>query len=217
MSTAIQKNLNELEAKVITMSQLVIAAVNQSVEALKEKNVDDARRIKKEDKIINQHRWDIENRCITLLATQQPVASDLREVIAILNIITELERIGDYAAGISKIVIVMGEKDHIKPLIDIPRMRDIAVDMIENSIKAYSDRNEVRARMIHSQDDDIDELYNQVYRELISFMIERPDQITHCTFLLWVAHNIERMGDRVTNMCERIIYLVSGERAEDLR
>ena len=216
MSSVIQENLSTLQNKLDNMADLVVKAINRSVDALIDKDVEEAKVIKSEDIFINNLRWEIEEDCISLIATQQPVASDLRELISLLNIITELERIGDYAAGIAKITILIGEEKHIKPLIDIPRMRDIAVDMIQNSLKSYLDKNEESARRIHSQDDDLDELYVQVYRELISFMIEKPDKITNCTYLLWIAHNLERMGDRVTNICERIIYLVSGELAEDL-
>ncbi len=216
MRTFIQDHLDELQDKVNEMAEMVISAVDGSVDALTEKDVERAKIIKKEDKLINNQRWEIEEDCINLIATQQPVASDLRELIALLNIITELERIGDYAAGISKLTILIGGDNHIKPLIDIPRMRDIAIDMIENSMKAYAKRSEKSARLIHSQDDDMDDLYNQVNRELISYMIEKPSKITQCTYLVWVAHNLERMGDRVTNICERVIYLASGERADDL-
>lgn len=216
MNSVIQENLKELHDLLDQMTIRVVTAVDQSVTALVEKNVQKAKLIRKEDKLINKIRWDIEERCITLIATQQPVASDLREVIALLYIITELERIGDYAAGISKITVKIGDEEHVKPLIDIPRMRDLAIDMIQNAMKAYTSRNEKSARLIHSQDDDIDHLYNQVYRELISYMIERPSNITQSTNLLWVSHNLERIGDRVTNICERVIYLASGEHADDL-
>lgn len=216
MKTLIQDHLEELQDMVQKMAEMVISAVDGSVDSLTDKDVERAKVIKKEDKLINNLRWEIEEDCINLIATQQPVASDLRELIALLNIITELERIGDYAAGISKLTILIGDDNHIKPLIDIPRMKDIATDMIENSMKAYANRNEKSARLIHSQDDDMDDLYNQVNRELISYMIEKPSKITQCTYLVWVAHNLERMGDRVTNICERIIYLASGERADDL-
>ncbi|MEX0811333.1 MAG: phosphate signaling complex protein PhoU [Chitinophagales bacterium] len=216
MTTLIQESLTELQGKLNEMAEMVVDAINGSVDSLVDKDVERAKQIKKNDKNINNIRWEIEEDCINLIATQQPVASDLRELIALLNIITELERIGDYAAGISKLTISIGDEKHVKSLIDIPRMRDIAVDMIENSMKAYINRDAKSARMIHGQDDDIDELYQQIYRELISYMIESPTKITQCNYLLWVAHNIERMGDRVTNICERIIYHATGDRADDL-
>ena len=216
MTTLIQESLTDLQIKLNEMAEMVVESINGSVESLVEKDVERAKQIKKEDKNINNIRWDIEEDCIHLIATQQPVASDLRELIALLNIITELERIGDYAAGIAKITMRIGDEKHVKSLIDIPRMKEIAVDMVENSMKAYINCDAKSARMIHSQDDDIDDLYKQIYRELISYMIENPANTTQCTYLVWVAHNIERMGDRVTNICERIIYHATGERADDL-
>ena len=216
MTTLIQESLTDLQGKLNEMAKMVVDSMNGSIESLVEKDVERAKQIKKEDRNINNIRWDIEEDCIHLIATQQPVASDLRELIALLNIITELERIGDYAAGIAKITMRIGDEKHVKSLIDIPRMKEIAVDMVENSMKAFINRDAISARMIHSQDDDIDDLYQQVYRELISYMIENPANTTQCTYLVWVAHNIERMGDRVTNICERIIYHATGERADDL-
>lgn len=216
MTTKIQEKLLKLHGKLNRMAQMVLDAVNESIDSLVDKDVEKAKQIKKEDKFINKIRWEIEEDCINLIATQQPVASDLRELIALLNIITELERIGDYAAGISKLTMLMGNEKHVKSLIDIPRMKDIAVDMIENSMKAYINKDAKSAKMIHSQDDDIDRLYDQVQRELISYMIENPTYITQSTYLIWVAHNLERVGDRVTNICERIIYLSTGEHADDL-
>jgi len=216
MNTLLQNNIDEINQKLVKMSQMVVTAVDDSVGALIDKDFKRAKEIKRNDKIINNIRWEIEEDCINLIATQQPVASDLRELIALLTINTELERIGDYAAGIAKIVGMIGDQKPVKPLVDIPRMRDITTDMVENSMKAYINHNEKSARLIYSQDDDVDELYDQVYRELLSFMIEKPNSISQCTHLLWISHNLERIGDRVTNICERIIYLVSGERAEDL-
>lgn len=216
MTTVIQENIFELHDKLSRMAEMVLSAVNESIDSLVDKDVEKAKQIRKEDKRINSIRWEIEEDCINLIATQQPVASDLRELIALLNIITELERIGDYAAGISKLTVVMGDEPHVKPLIDIPRMRDIAVEMIESSMEAYKNKDEKAARAIHLQDDAIDDLYKQINRELISYMIENTSTITQCTYLVWIAHNIERMGDRVTNICERVIYLATGELADDL-
>lgn len=211
-----QKKFDKINKKLLKMSDKVISAIDESVNALKDQDLEKAQKIKDGDKQINALRWEIENDCINLVATQQPVASDLRELIALLTINTELERIGDYAVGISKITLMIGKEKLVKPMIDIPRMRDTAMYMIENAMTAYVENDEAAAREIHAQDDIIDELYNQVYRELVSYMLEKPGNITQCTHLLWVAHNLERIGDRVTNICERIIYLVSGEMAEDL-
>lgn len=216
MRAAIQEHLFDLEKDLLKMADMVKTAINSSVTALKEHDVKRALRIKRNDKLINDKRWEIEEKCITIIATQQPVATDLRELIAVLNIITDLERMADYAAGISKIVIKLGDGPLVKPLIDIPRMAEFSVQMIEKSLRAYAERDDKTARIIHKQDDVLDDLYNQIFRELISIMIEKPSTITSCTYLIWIAHNLERIGDRVTNICERIIFLVSGEMGEEL-
>lgn len=216
MRTAIDEYVKDLEKDLFTITGMVTTAIQNSVESLKEMDLELAAETRQNDQHINDLRLDIEEKCIKIIATQQPVASDLRQLIAILNIITDLERMGDYAAGIAKIVQKLGDEPHVKPLIDIPRMAEIAIDMIERSIKAFVNRDVKAARIINSQDDDIDNLYNQVYRELVSIMIENPRTITRSTYLLWVSHNLERTGDRVTNICERIIFLVSGEMIEKL-
>jgi len=216
MRSVFEEHLNDLEQDLNLMAEMVIEAINRSVQALKEKDVQQAKKIKKDDIHINNKRWEIEETCIELIATQQPVASDLRELIALLNIITDLERMGDYAAGISKIVIKLGETPNVKSFIDIPRMAEIATEMIHESMKAYRDRDDQSARKIVERDDEIDELYKQVQRELIAIMLEDPKTITRSTYLLWASHNLERIGDRVTNICERIVYLVTGEMIENI-
>jgi len=209
-----QKHRKELEQELIHMSEMVIHAINRSVEALKNRNIEEAKKIVTDDMLINKKRWDIEEGCINLIATQQPVASDLRDLIAILNIITELERMGDYAAGTANIVIMIGDQPLIKPLIDIPRMTEKATDMIKRALVAFMKQDVETARAICNEDDEVDMLYDQIYRELLSFMIEDPKKITGATYLMWVAHNLERIADRVTNICERTVYLVTGKMEE---
>jgi len=209
-----QKHRKELEQELIHMSEMVIHAINRSVEALKNRNIEEAKKIVTDDMLINKKRWDIEEGCINLIATQQPVASDLRDLIAILNIITELERMGDYAAGTANIVIMIGDQPLIKPLIDIPRMTEKATDMIKRALVAFMKQDVEAARAICNEDDEVDMLYDQIYRELLSFMIEDPKKITGATYLMWVAHNLERIADRVTNICERTVYLVTGKMEE---
>lgn len=216
MRVIFQEHLDDLEQDLFTMSDMVTHAVSMSVKALKERDLDEAQRIRDNDVNINNKRWEIEETCIKLIATQQPVATDLRELIAVLNIITDLERMGDYAEGIARIVQKLGDEDPVKALIDIPRMAELSIEMIQKSLRAYSDRDDRKARSISDQDDTIDELYKQVQRELIAIMIEDPKKITRCTYLLWASHNLERIGDRVTNICERIIYLVTGEMVENI-
>ncbi len=216
MRTAFQENLIQLENELFSMAEMVNVAINRSITSLKKKDVQEAKKIKANDIHINNKRFEIEEQCIQLIATQQPVATQLRELIAVLNIITDLERMGDHAGGIAKIVIKLNGQKPVKPLIDIPRMAEISTDMINRSLKAYADRDVVSAREISDLDDNIDELYHQVVRELISIMIEDPRTITRCTYLMWVAHNLERIADRVTNICERIIFLVTGELVENI-
>ena len=211
---AFEESMKELEQELIGLGQMVIRAVNRSVEALKSRNKDQARRIISDDLLINKKRWDIEEKCINLIATQQPVATDLREIIALLNIITDLERMGDHAEGIAKIVIMLGDEPLVKPLVDIPRMAEKTADMIKRSLEVFAKRDAKTARTICDEDDEVDKLYGQVYRELLSFMIEDPKTITRATYLMWTAHNLERIADRVTNICERIIFLVTGTMEE---
>ena len=209
-----EKNMKELEQELIGMGDMVIRAVKRSIEALKSRDMDQAKRIIADDLLVNKKRWDIEEKCINLIATQQPVATDLREIIALLNISTDLERMGDHAEGIAKIVIMLGDEPLVKPLIDIPRMAEKTTDMIKRSLEAFVRRDAKAARTICDEDDEVDRLCEQVYRELLSFMIEDPKTITRATYLIWTAHNLERIADRVTNICERIVFLVTGTMAE---
>lgn len=209
-----QEKLKELEKEVIEMGKMVITAINRSIEALKSRDLDEAKNIINDDLLINKRRWDIEEECISLISTQQPVATDLRALITILNIITELERMGDHAEGIARVVIMYGDKPLIKPLIDIPRMAEKVTGMIKRSLDALVNRDETTARKICDEDDEIDNLHEQVYRELITFMLEDPKKITGSTYLTWVSRHLERIADRVTNICERIIYLVTGKMEE---
>ncbi len=209
-----RKHIKELEKEVTEMGEMVITAINRSIEALKALDASEAKRIIADDANINKKRWDIEEQCINLIATQQPVASDLREIIAVLNIVTDLERMGDHAEGIGKIVILHGKEPLIKPLVDIPRMAEISVDMLKRSIDAFLKRDAQAAKAICSEDDHVDLLHDQVYRVLLAYMLENPKTITRATYLIWTAHNLERIADRVTNICERIVFLVEGTAPE---
>ena len=205
-----RENMKALEVEIISQGKLVNIALNLSVDALRNLDTAKAEKVIKDDSIINRKRWDIEEQCINLLATQQPVATDLRELIAVLSISTELERMGDHAEGIGKIVIMHGDKPLLKPLVDIPKMADKASDMLTRSIDAFINKDAEAAKAICNEDDKVDELYDHIYRDLLTFMIEDPMIITRGTYLLWAAHNLERIADRVTNICERIVFLVTG-------
>ena len=206
--------LRDIQNDVLAMGNMVEKAIGRSIEALKNRNLPLARQVLAEDTMIDEKRFGIEKNCIQLIATQQPMASDLRTIISVLYAITELERMGDHAEGIAKIVIMIGDEPPLKPLIDLPCMAEKTLDMLRRSLKAFIDNDAEAAKQIASEDDEIDELYNQVFRELISFMVEDPRTITRATRLIWVAHNLERCADRVTNICERVIYIVTGKMAE---
>ena len=210
MRTSFRKHIKTLETQVVAMGQTVEKAIQSSMQALVERDFERAGQIIKEDEIINVQRWKIEEDCINLIALQQPVASDLREMIAILNIVTELERMGDHAEGIAKIVLLLGKEDPVKPLSDIPIMAEIAADMLHKCLQAFIQRDANAAELICKMDDKVDELHEKVYHGLLNKMLEHPEVVTRATYQIWAAHNLERIADRVTNICERIIYLVTG-------
>ncbi len=212
--TAFHKKLREIQDDVLIMGSMVEKAITRSIEALKERDLDKAREVITGDLKINKKRFNIEEKCVQLIATQQPMASDLRTIVCVLNIITEIERIGDHAEGIAKIVVMIGNDPLLKPLIDIPRMAERVNDMLHRSLDALINRDADAAKQIVSEDDEVDNLYDQVFRELLTFMAEDPKTITRATRLIWVAHNLERSADRVTNICERVVYMVTGKMEE---
>jgi phosphate transport system protein len=212
--TAFHQHLREVEDDVLTMGNMVAKAVDRSIEALKKRDLTLAHQIIADDAQINKQRFSIEDKCIGLIATQQPVASDLRIIVAVLNIITELERIGDYAEGIAKIVIMIGDEPPLKPLIDIPRMGEITLEMINKSLQSFVARDVELAMRVVSLDSVVDDLYDQVFRELLTFMMVDPKTTNRATRLIWVAHNLERSADRATNICERVVFTVTGKMEE---
>jgi phosphate transport system protein len=214
MRTGFHKRLREIQDDILTMGSMVGKAILRSVEALKSRDLELARRVIAEDQKINGKRFEIEEKCVALIATQQPMAGDLRTIVAILNITTEIERIGDYAAGIGKIVIMIGDEPPLKPLVDIPRMAEQMVSMLHRALDAFINRDAESAKKIAAEDDLVDQLYDQVFRELLTFMAEDPKTITRATRLIWVAHNLERAADRVTNICERAVFIVTGKMEE---
>jgi len=208
------KKLREVQDDILVMGSMVEKAILHSVQALKDRELAMAKQIIADDVKINRERFEIEEKCIRLIATQQPMASDLRTIICVLNIITELERIGDYAEGIAKVVVMIGDEPPLKPLIDIPRMADKTTQMLRQSLDAFVNRDAHAARQVVTEDDEVDNLYDQVFRELLTFMVEEPQTITRATRLIWVAHNLERSADRVTNICERVVFIVTGKMEE---
>jgi phosphate transport system protein len=212
--TAFQKQLREVEEDVLTMGNRVVKAIDRSMEALKKRDLNLAHQIIADDAQINKQRFSIEEKCVVLIATQQPIESDLRIIVAVLNVLTELERIGDYAEGIAKIVIMIGDEAPLKPLIDIPRMGEITRDMINQSLQSFATRDVELAMRVISLDNIVDSLYDQVFRELLTFMMVDPKTTNRATRLIWIAHNLERAADRATNICERVVYTVTGKMEE---
>ncbi|MBT9161192.1 MAG: phosphate signaling complex protein PhoU [Dehalococcoidia bacterium] len=208
------KRLREIQDEVLLMGSMVEKAIARSIDALKRRDLKLAEQVVEDDQKINQKRFAIEESCITLIATQQPMAGDLRIIISVLNLITELERMGDYAEGIARITLMIGDEPPLKPLIDIPRMDEKARDMLRRSLEAFINRDSDEAIRITAEDDEVDNLYDQVFRELLIFMMEDPRTITRATRLIWVAHNLERIADRVTNICERVVFTVTGKMEE---
>lgn len=212
--TTFHKQLRAIQDEVLVMGSMVEKAINRSMEALVKRDLNLAQQVVNDDVKINEKRFNIEEKCLQLIATQQPMASDLRVIIGVLNVITELERIGDHAEGIAKIAIMIGDEPPLKPLIDLPRMAAKTEDMLRRCLDAFVQHDAKAARQIADEDNEVDALYDQVFRELLTFMIEDPKTITRATRLIWVAHNLERSADRITNICERVIFTVTGKMEE---
>lgn len=209
-----ERDLQRLQDDVLALGGMVEEAITASVVSLKQRDMEASERVIAQDQTINQKRFGIERDVLVLIATQQPMASDLRVLAAILAIISELERIGDYAKGIARINLMIGPEPLVKPLVDIPRMAEKARDMLHRALVAFAERDTDLARAIPEEDDEVDDLYNQVYRELITYIITDPRTLDQANYLMWAAHNLERAADRVTNICERVIFTVTGELIE---
>ncbi len=194
----------------LIMAGLVQTAVERGIDALKNGNLELAHQIVADDADIDRKRYEIEEKCLELIATQQPLAGDLRTIVSVLQISVDLERMGDHAEGIAKIAIMLADEPPLKPYIDIPRMAEAATQMLMSGIEAFKQRDSQLARKVCDQDDVVDQLYEQVYHELIADMVKDPRSIQRATYLTWVAHNLERIADRATNICERVVYLVEG-------
>jgi len=210
----LEAHLEELRAELRVLGEWVVQAANNAMDALKRQDLEEARRVYRRDQAINTQRFHIEQHALVTIATQQPLAKDLRFLASVLDIAGELERMGDYAKGIAKITLLLGHQPLIKPLIDLPRMTEVATQMLQQALQAFFDGDVDAAYRIPKEDDQIDQLYNQIYRELIAIMLQRPQTIDQANYLIWAAHNIERFADRVTNICERTIFTVTGEMLE---
>jgi phosphate transport system protein len=210
----LDRAIDELLAEVIEQGSMVETSLRGSVKSLQHQNVDEAKIIYDADRQINKKHFDIEENVITLIATQQPMARDLRLLTAILEVTTELERMGDYAKGIARITVRIGQEELLPPMKHIPPMSEVCIDMLHRALQAFVERDAEAARSIPQEDDQVDNLFNIIYRDLMEQMISNPSSVDQANHLLWVAHNLERVADRVTNVCERIVFVVTGEMLE---
>jgi phosphate transport system protein len=211
---AYDRALRSLEEEFHALGRMVSAAIWESVAALKSRDRRRAEEIIRNDLAVNRKRFEIEERCFDLIATQQPAAGDLRTIGAMLIMAADLERMGDHAEGIAKITLLLADKPLVKPLVDIPRMAEKGLSMLDRCLRAFSARDAEAARALCGEDDEVDSLHDQVYRELLILMIANPHIIEGATYLLWVSHNLERIADRVTNIAERIVFVVTGKMEE---
>ena len=209
-----ERELQSLQDQTMALGSMVEEAIMASIDVLKKRDMEGSRRVIAQDRLVNERRFAIESDALVLIATQQPMAGDLRTIAAVLDITSELERIGDYAKGIAKINLMIGEGPLLKPLIDVPRMAEKTCDMLHRALDAFARRDTETALAIPTEDDEVDSLYNQVYRELITYILADPRVIEQANYLLWAAHNLERAADRVTNICERVIFTVTGKMVE---
>lgn len=209
-----ERQLGELQDDLLAMGDLVDGAVGRAIQALAERDAELAQQVVTGDRQVNQAMHELEEQTLVLIATQQPLASDLRVLMSVASIATELERIGDYAKGIANIALRGMERPLLRPLVDIPIMAEKARELLRGQLQAFVDRDVERARELARQDDELDALFDRVYHEMITYMSEDPRMITRATHLIWVAHNLERIGDRTTNIGERVIFLVTGKVVE---
>ena len=205
------RNLKLLQEELLLLGGLVEKAIVDAIEALKTRDIELSHKVVSQDDIIDQKTNQIEEKAIDLIATQQPIAIDLRTLMSVIHISVELERMGDYAEGIGKIGVMMGNDPPVKPLVDIPKMATKSSDMLKRSLDALVKRDPALARQVCEDDDEVDNLYDQIYKDLIALMIDDPTTIQRATYLMWVAHDLERIADRATNIAERVIFLVTGQ------
>lgn len=209
-----ERQLRAIQHQILTLGSMVAVAVERSVAALQRRDAALAEMVVENDGPIDTLAYDIEERALLIIATQQPLAGDLRIVSSVIAIAGELERIGDYAEGIAKLALLNLDEPPIKPLIDIPRMAELSIDMLRRSLDAFINRDTAAAHEIWREDDVIDQLQDQVYQEIVGYMATDPNKVVRGTRLLWITHNLERIADRVTNICERTIFMVTGDRGQ---
>ena len=210
----LERRLREIQDDMLILGSMVEKAIQKAMDSLCSRDLIVSREVVEEDFAINAKRYEIEEKCIHTMATQQPMAADLRTLVATLTITGQLERIGDHAEGIGRISLMLGRDALPRPLGEIGEMADKAGDMLRRSLTAFVQRDAEEARLLCDVDDQVDAMYTRVCADLIQHMIREPEDITRSTYLLWTAHNLERIADRVTNICERTIFMVTGRLEE---
>ncbi|GAP08585.1 phosphate uptake regulator, PhoU [Anaerolinea thermolimosa] len=207
----LDRQIHQLQDEVLLLGSMVEQALLNAVDTLKRRDISAAQKIFANDIAINEKRYALENALIIIIATQQPMARDLRLLASVLETIIELERIGDYAKGIAKVVIRLGDSTLPMPMREFSQMAEQAASMLHRALSAFINEDAAKAREIVLEDDQVDELYNKAYRAIVTTMIANPEIIDDANLLVWVAHNLERAADRVTNICERTVYIATGE------
>jgi phosphate transport system protein len=208
---SLDEGLNAVQNDLLRMGSLVDQAIDGSMQALRNRDHSLARKIIDGDAELNRLRYEVEESCLAIIATQQPAAGDLRAILAVDTIAVELERMGDHAEGIAKIVVRMGDEPPIKPLVEIPKMADLCRQMLKQSLDTFLSRDPEAARRVGEADDQIDALYRELFDQLVAIMARDPSTVERGTYLLWIAHNLERIGDRITNISERVIFMTTGQ------
>jgi len=209
--SALDRDESHIKNDILRMGSMVESAIDNSIAALKQRDGALAQQVVDDDRQVNQLRYQIEEECLTAIATQQPTAHDLRSIVAATHIAVELERMADHAVGIARITLRMLDQPLLKPLIDLPIMANIVKEMTRAALDSFVRADDALARQVIARDDEVDQLYQQIFRELLTYMLEDPKNISRATFLLWVAHNLERIGDRATNLCERTVFVATGK------
>ncbi len=210
----LDRQMHHLQDEVLLLGSMVEDATLKAIDALKNHDLRSARQVYAHDQVINEKRYAIENAILIIMATQQPMAHDLRVLAAYLEITGELERMGDYAKGIGKVTLNLGDAPIPIPLQDLEKMAEIGVSMLHDALGAFIAENASLAYQIPQADDEVDELYSRVYHALVNAMIANPEIIDHANHLMWAAHNLERLADRVSNICERTVFVATGELLE---
>ncbi len=210
----LDSKIRDLNDAILELGGIVEKAVLGCVKSLVERDLEYAKVLYDQDNQINERRYEIERKALITVATQQPMATDLRRLSSIIDIAGELERIGDYAKGIARIAMRLGDQPPLKQLVNIPKMAEITADMLHRALNAFVELDKQTALSIPKEDDQVDLLYNMIYQDLLELMISDRENIDRATFHLWVAHNLERAADRVTNICERTIFTITGDLIE---